>query len=93
MSKRITTYDHQEIRKWAEERKGSPALVYKSKPEGTVSSLAINFEGKNIHDETLEEIDWEKFFELFEKRLLALQYEESEGGEKGLEYKFVGRTL
>ena len=93
MGKRITTYDHEEIRRWAEERNGNPALVYKTKPEGTVSTLAIDFQEKRLHDDTLEPIDWEKFFELFEKRLLALQYDDKEGGEKSLEYKIVGRTL
>jgi hypothetical protein len=93
MSKRITTYDHKEIKEWATARKGSPVLIYKSKPEGKVSSLAIDFQEKQLHEETMEKIEWEKFFELFEKRLFALQYDEKEGGEKDLNYKFVGRTL
>ncbi|CAN5372541.1 hypothetical protein BH23BAC1_BH23BAC1_12350 [soil metagenome] len=93
MSKRITTYNHDEIKNWAEEKKGTPALVYKTKPEGTISTLAIDFEENPLTDDTMEKISWEKFFELFEKKLLALQYEEGEKGENDFEYKLVGRTL
>ena len=67
MSK-VTT-DHEEIRRWAEERGAHPAVV-----KGT-EILRLDFPGYSGKG-TLEPIDWEEFFRIIDERGLALVYEE-----------------
>src|SRR4051812_1248207 len=76
-----TTRDHEEIRRWAEERGGVPATV-----EGTESSegagvLRIDFPGHG-EDAKLRHISWDEFFEKFDEAGLCLVYQETtaEGG-------------
>lgn len=70
MSASQTTTDHDEIRRWAEERDGRPSRV-KGTGEGGV--LRIDFGDK---DDSLEEIAWDEFFEVFEDSGLAMVYQE-----------------
>lgn len=70
MSTSQTTTDHDEIRRWAEERDGRPSRV-KGTGEGGV--LRIDF---GEEDESLEEISWDEFFKVFEESELALLYQE-----------------
>ena len=75
MSEAKTTTDHDEIRRWAEARDGTPARVRGSEPGGI---LRIDF---GAPEETLEAISWETFFEVFEERRLAvLHQDEADGG-------------
>jgi hypothetical protein len=71
-----TTQDHDEIRKWAEERGGKPAHVKSTESNDDVGILRIDFPGYS-GEETLEEIPWEKWFEKFDDRNLALIYQET----------------
>jgi hypothetical protein len=64
-----TTTDHDEIRSWVERRGGNPARV-----EGT-NVLRIDYPGFTGED-TLEQIDWDEFFKLFDKNKLAFLYQE-----------------
>ena len=64
-----TTTNHEEIRKWVEDRKGHPARVKGSEV------LRIDYPGFSGED-TLEEIEWDEFFETFEDRKLAFLYED-----------------
>jgi len=77
MSSAVTTTDHQDIRKWAEARGGHPAVV-RTKGKGGI--LRIDF---GEPEESLEEIDWDEFFEIFESNKLAFLYQDktSDGGE------------
>ena len=97
---KITT-DHDEIRKWAEERGGRPATVRSTMARGTARGttkaatgiIRIEFpNAPNSKHDALEEISWEEFFEKFDKSDLALLYqEETAGGEKSNFNKLIGR--
>lgn len=87
-----TTTDHDEIRRWAEERGGRPATV-KGTGHGDEHAgiLRINFPGSSA-DESLEDIDWDTFFSKFEESQLAFVYQDetAEGGESRFG-KFIRR--
>ncbi len=66
------TKDHEEIRKWAESRGGHPARVKgtgeKQKGGGL---LRIDF---GEPEESLEQISWDEFFEIFDDRGVTFLY-------------------
>ena len=72
---KVTT-NHDEIKRWVEERGGHPAEV-----KGT-ELLRIDYPGFS-GEESLEEITWEEFFDAFEENNLAFLYQEKtkDGGE------------
>jgi hypothetical protein len=74
MSTAKETIDINEIRKWAEERDGKPAKVkgVGGEDEGI---LRINFPGYSGED-SLEEISWEEWYEIFIERKLAFLYQD-----------------
>ncbi len=77
-----TTQDHDTIRKWAEERGGTPSHVKSTGSAEDIGILRIDFPGYSGAD-SLEPITWEQWFEKFDERKLALLYqEETAGGEK-----------
>lgn len=82
------TIDHDEIRRWVEERGGFPAKVKGAK--GPADLLRIDFPGY-AGSETLEKIPWEEFFDQFEKNDLAFLYQEEVGGETSRFNKLVAR--
>ncbi|STY29838.1 Uncharacterised protein [Legionella wadsworthii] len=73
-----TTSNHEEIKKWAEERKAKPSKVKGTEQDGT-SLLRLDFPGYT--GENLETITWNEWFEIFDKNKLALLFQEetSEG--------------
>lgn len=91
MSEAKVTTDHDEIRKWVEAREGRPARVKGTAgkdEEGGV--LRIDF-GKP--DPSLEKIDWDQFFDVFDERELAfLHQDETADGDKSYFNKFVHRS-
>lgn len=84
------TTDHDEIRRWVEQRGGRPARVAESAPggsdakPGSAGILRIDFAEP---DESLEEISWEEFFDTFEKHELAFLYQDRT--DSGAESRFV----
>jgi hypothetical protein len=85
MSQATTTTDHDEIRRWAEERGGRPSVVRTGRGRGGI--LRFDF-GED--DEKLEETSWEEFFRVFEDSRLALLHQDTlEGGETSRFFKFV----
>jgi hypothetical protein len=71
------TTDHQRIRTWAQRHGGKPAAVAKTHDETDVGIIRIMFpKSKRSHHDNLTEISWDEFFEEFEKRSLALVYEQ-----------------
>jgi len=71
------TTDHGTIRKWAESHGGKPAAVERTHKGGDVGIVRIMFpERPESEHEALTEISWDEFFDEFEKRRLALLYEE-----------------
>jgi|SRR3989338_4957011 len=70
-----TTTDHNEIKKWVEDRKGKPARVKGTEDnQNDTRLLKINFPG--YEEESLENISWDEFFNKFEENNLAFLYEE-----------------
>lgn len=84
-----TTVDHDEIRKWAEERGGCPTSVKGTGTKKGAGILRLDFEPK---DEKLKEISWNEFFEKFDKEGLAFLYQEKTAhGEVSRFHKFIER--
>ena len=92
MAESKTTTDHDEIRRWAEERGGQPARVIGTGKEGDPGLLRIEFPGGPGDDSNLEPISWEEFFDAFEENGLAFVYqEEKASGETSTFSKLVSR--
>jgi hypothetical protein len=89
MSEPQRTTDHDTIRKWVEQRGDRPSRVAqtKSKSEGG-GILRIDFDEP---DESLEEISWDEFFEIFDDRELAFLYQDEVDGRVSRFNKFVRR--
>jgi glutathione synthase/RimK-type ligase-like ATP-grasp enzyme len=88
MSTSHTTIDHSTIRKWVEARKGSPAVVKGTEGEDGEGILRIDFR----HNDRLEDVDWNTFFETFDDRKLAFLYQdETADGSESRFFKFVKR--
>jgi hypothetical protein len=84
------TTDHEEIRSWAEERGGKPACVRTTQSD-TSCLLRIDFPG-GAGEESLRQIEWDEFFDIFEKNNLAMIYqEETAGGGTSRFSKFISR--
>ena len=87
-----TTTDHDEIRKWVDERGGHPARVKGTNKGKTAGVLRIDYPGYSGND-SLEEITWEEFFDGFEKNELAFLYQdETKDGELSRFSKLVDRN-
>ena len=71
---KITT-DHKEIRRWIEERGGEAATVKSTADNGSAGILRVDYPGYSGED-TLKRIDWDTFFEAFEKNNLAFLYQD-----------------
>jgi hypothetical protein len=84
------TSDHDEIRKWTEDRGGYPALVRKVLRKGR--ALRLIFPGYST-GEPLEPIPWNDFFEKFDEHQLALRYQEATlGGGQSHFHNLVNRA-
>jgi hypothetical protein len=83
---RVAT-DHDEIRQWVEQRGGRPSRVKETGSGNDPGILRIDFPGFSGED-TLEEIDWDQFFDWFERDKLALLLDE---GKNSRFNKFVAR--
>ncbi|MBP7147107.1 MAG: hypothetical protein KBD01_06155 [Acidobacteria bacterium] len=72
--------DHEQIRRWAEERGGKPSRVKGTGREDDVGMIRIDFPGYSGAGK-LEEISWDQWFDKFDESDLALlvQEETSEG--------------
>lgn len=83
-----TLTDHEEIRKWVEQRGGRPAVVGDTM-NGSSGQLYIDFAES---DEALEEIPWNDFFRIFEEhRLVFLCEEAAKDGTESRFFKFMER--
>jgi hypothetical protein len=87
MSSASQTTDHNEVRRWIEERQGTPSRV---KDSGEGGILRIDF---GEPEEALEPIEWDEFFQIFEKSDLAfLHQDKTEDGKLSRFSKFVSRS-
>lgn len=94
MSSSKTTTDHDEIRKWVEDRGGKPASVKGTENKSDeVGILRIEFpESKQSDDDGLEAIEWDEFFDKFDESKLAFLYqEETSDGSESRFFKLVSR--
>lgn len=84
-----TTTDHDEIRKWIEDRGGRPASVEGTGDDNDAGLLRIDF---NEKDDKLEEVDWGSFFDKFEEKNLAFLYQDTTAdGQQSRFFKFISR--
>lgn len=86
------TTDHDEIRRWVEERGGKPATIADTaNKDEEAGLLRIDFP-KGASNPPLEPISWEAFFEKFDQEKLAMVYQdEGESGETSYFCKFVAQ--
>ena len=69
------TTNHEQIKKWVEERGGNPARVKGTENKTSPGLLRIDYPGFS-DEERLEEITWDEFFEGFDKNKLAFLYQD-----------------
>ena len=88
MSSANKTTDHDEIRKWIEERDGRPSIVGSTAENGRKGGLLrVDF---GDQDDELEKIEWEEFFEIFDENdLVFLHQDKTADGETSRFNKFV----
>lgn len=86
-----STIDHEQIRKWADERGGKPACVRGTGGKGDIGMIRIDFPGFS-GEGRLEEITWDEWFRAFEENGLALMYQETTSdGKKSNFNKLISR--
>jgi len=89
-SSKVTT-DHEEIRRWAEERKAHPACVKGTGGKKDTGMIRLDFPGYT-GGQSLQPISWEEFFRKFDESNLALVYQEQTAeGQKSNFNKLVSR--
>lgn len=87
MSSASQTTNHDEIRRWIEDRQGTPSRV---KDSGEGGILRVDF---GEPEEALVPIEWGEFFRIFEKSDLAfLHQDKTEDGKLSRFSKFVSRS-
>jgi hypothetical protein len=83
--------DHDEIRRWAEEREGRPSCVRGTGGADDVGMIRLDFPGYSGED-SLEVIAWDDWFQKFEEGNLALiVQDETAEGQRSNFNKLVGR--
>jgi hypothetical protein len=89
-SSRVLT-DHDEIRRWAEERDARPSAVQRTHTDDSVGIIRLDFPGYS-GENSLEEIEWDEWFDKFDDNNLALiVQDETAGGERSNFNKIVSR--
>jgi hypothetical protein len=88
-----TATDLEEIRKWAEKRGGKPAKVKGAgKDEEGEGLIRIDFPGYSGAD-SLKEISWEEWYEIFQDRNLAFLYQDKTAdGKESRFFKLVSNN-
>lgn len=83
--------DHDEIRRWAEERDAQPACVRGTGSEEDVGMIRLDFPGYS-GETSLEPIDWDEWLQKFDENNLALLVEDqtARGGQSNFN-KIIGR--
>ncbi len=67
--------DHEEIRRWAEQRGATPACVRGTGDDGDVGMLRLDFPGYGGAD-SLQHVTWDEWLNKFDERKLALLVQE-----------------
>jgi hypothetical protein len=85
--------DHDEIRRWAEQRGAKPACVRGTGSSGDAGMIRLDFPGYT-GDDKLEEISWDEWFDKFDESGLALLVEEKTArGQQSNFNKLVSREI
>ncbi len=72
-----TTRNHEEIRKWAQERGAVPCEVVGTERNSETGILRFEFShAPHRNDRNLKEISWEEFFAKFDENNLQLLYQD-----------------
>lgn len=83
--------DHDEIRKWAEDRKAKPSCVKGTGDKNDTGMIRLDFPGYSGQD-SLQEISWDEWFQKFDENDLALLVQDkTAGGQKSNFNKLVSR--
>jgi ferritin-like metal-binding protein YciE len=83
--------DHEEIRRWAEERGATPTCVRGTGGKGDVGMIRLDFPGFSGEGK-LEPISWDDWFRSFDENSLALLVQErTAGGQQSNFNKLVSR--
>lgn len=83
--------DHDEIRRWAEERDAQPACVRGTGSEEDVGMIRLDFPGYS-GETSLEPVEWDEWLQKFDENNLALLVEdETARGERSNFNKIIGR--
>jgi hypothetical protein len=89
MAHAMKTRDHSTIRKWVEERGGTPSTVESTMTDDSPGLLRVNFPGYS-GEETLRALSWEDFFSKFDGEDLEFLYQDTtDSGELSRFCKFV----
>lgn len=75
MSAGTITTNHDEIRRWVEARGGEPAVAKATRSKSGSGVLRIDFPGYS-GEETLEPLDWDSWFDIFERNQLAFLHQD-----------------
>jgi hypothetical protein len=87
-----TTTDHEFIRNWVEERKGTPACVKGTGGRNDPGMIRIDFPGWSGED-SLQPISWDDWFKAFDDNKLAFLYQDTtKEGEESRFNKLVNRS-
>jgi hypothetical protein len=70
----LTTQDHDDIRSWAEARGAQPATVPGTEHGDHLGVLRFDFPGYGGED--LEHVEWDRWFDTFDRRNLTFVYQE-----------------
>ncbi|MER7076917.1 hypothetical protein SAMN02982929_00891 [Saccharopolyspora kobensis] len=70
----LTTQDHSVIRRWAEERGGTPATAPGTEHGDHLGVLEIDF--PDYGGEKLKHVSWDEWFNTFDERGLEFVYQE-----------------
>ena len=85
------TTNHDEIRRWVQERGGKPARVKGTGSGDDPGVLRVDFPGVGEEDR-LEEIPWDEWFDKFEQENLVFLYQdEVKSGDESRFFKLVNR--
>lgn len=74
MADQKTTTDHEEIRRWAEERGGRPALALEQQDQPLGLRIEFPEDEEGGSDEALRRISWDEFFQKFDEDNLVFLY-------------------
>lgn len=71
----LATRSREVIRRWAEERRGTPVAATKDEANGRPRTLRIDFPGGSSGG-TLKPVSWDDWFAVFEERDLVFLFQE-----------------